>query len=62
MRLSMITGNALRHLHNRATFYQAGSGDGGGGVSGFGEGGKILPGRTKVVKFFCAFQIFMSFS
>ena len=58
----MIRRNALRHFHNRPTFNQAGSGDGGSGVSGLGEGGKILPGRTKVVKFFCAFQIFMSFS
>ena len=58
----MITGNALRHFHNcRTTFYQAGSGDGGGGVSGLGEGGKMFPGRTIVVKFFCAFQFFVSF-
>ena len=52
----MIRGNALRHFHNRPTFNQAGSGDGGDGVTGLGEGGEIFPGRTIVVHFSAFFN------
>ena len=58
----MIRGNALRHFHNRPTFNQAGSGDGGDGVTGLGEGGEIFPGRTIVVHFSAFFNFFMYFS